>query len=165
MGEYRKCHFTITKIRQVYEIKKGRIMKIRNGWVSNSSSSSFTLFTASEDIKMCLSLDLLETIPKKYPLRKAIESIVDTIDDCIYDDMKGLSKKAWLAQNNYETEEEAKENTYDWDSYKKYFDMGWFVSFGGFSNEEYGMELGLHEISDENTLSWRHKNSAFISAD
>jgi hypothetical protein len=142
-------------------------MKKRSGWISNSSSSSFVLFTASEEIKTCLSLDLLETVPKKYPLRKVVESMIDTIDECIYDKMKGRSKKEWMTDNNYETEEDAKEGSYSWDIYKKYFDIGWFISEGGFSNEEYGLELALHELSDTGTdiLSWNHKNTALIVAD
>ena len=105
-------------------------MKIRTGFVSNSSSSSF-LIAYKGELKLQLDKALKLSLPENYPLPE-IANLADVFMDnvdTVYKTFNDYDKKCGYYDSD-ETEI----------SIKGYFDQGFTVATGGFS-DDYGQSL------------------------
>jgi len=110
-------------------------MKTRNGFVSNSSSSSFIIAwkKKNEDVKKLL--EKAFAIPKFHPLSDITEKVVNCL--C-----------SQLNENTFYTEDDylnyiAEEGEYKEKEILKFIREGFTVGIGSLSDEEYGIEAML----------------------
>jgi len=112
-------------------------MKRRNGFVSNSSSSSFIVgFKGENNLKE----KLMEGIEKN-PLKPIIEKMVDCIVEkvTIYKDKKSFIESEFDVIDEID-DRELKES---YPTIHNLFDKGFVVGYGYFSDDEYGLESAL----------------------
>jgi hypothetical protein len=131
----------------------GGVMKIRQGFVSNSSSSSFIIAFKGDAKQLKARLDEVFKLPDTYPLKESVGDVSKTIINCIdseYDSgIKSMDDFLSYQSDEYGNDIE--------DIDKEQMDLiqkGFTLFPGSFSSEEWGIEATLCEteinfISDD----------------
>ena len=107
-------------------------MKIRQGFVSNSSSSSFVVCWKG-DLKK--ELELAFQVPDNHILKEFTTEIAKTFFNCLNDkNKKGMTFDKYLEDYNYGEEELSEEAL----KIKSWVEQGYKLATGSFSDESYG---------------------------
>ena len=115
-------------------------MKIRNGFVSNSSSSSFVIAVKDKDVNKFLQKYLIDKSNPFSPLiQDAIEVFVNNIDYC-FTNIEDYKQKMMIK------DEEITENSYHSFAPKLLEKFGKFY-VGSLDSDERGLEEGLMNVS------------------
>jgi len=129
-------------------------MKIRNGFVSNSSSSSFIIAFDGDEDKLEKKIKEIFGIKTKYPIK--FPDITQTIMDCIgekYSDIDGIKE----FMNNHDMEDE-KDGTEVDTTAIKYLKKGWTIYTGEFDDQNDAAEAMLCnseiEYKDKEIYIW-----------
>jgi len=97
-------------------------MKIRDGFVSNSSSSSFIVATKGiGENDIVIFLEELFAVPENFP----IKNLTEQISKCFISNMRSMPLKEYI--NYYDPDED--------DKWLELFKNGWTLYRGSFSNE------------------------------
>ena len=115
-------------------------MKIRSGFVSNSSSSSFIIAFKGDKKQLKSRLTTIFKLPDDYPLHQLVDGISETIFKCIEEGYRAgiTGTKEYLAY----IEDEGNDPD---DDQIALIDKGFTLYPGSFSSEEYGIEETLCE--------------------
>ena len=124
-------------------------MKVRMGFVSNSSSASFFIGCPE-------GFDLKSALIKKYALPEShpLEGIAKNLVKFIIDTAECLTREEMCEQNCWDDKYPMDKNV------KDLYDRGWKVYQGGVSNEDYGYgSIGVYLYENQHVL--KHDSDDF----
>ena len=134
-------------------------MKIRNGFVSNSSTSSFVIAFIGNKTELKKKIEeVFDKLPENYPIKfpKMSPTIMNGIDKEV------KSKKQYAQYLGYDNFSEAEDEM--WEEYVEYLNKGWTLYFGGFSDdggEEFDAFLCNSDINYKDDEMYFHQDGGY----